>query len=240
MPSTGTFLYHPELAELMDDAFEQAGVDPAKLNGRHLRSAARSAELMMGSWFNRGWKQWTLSFQTEPVIAGQQTFDLPAGGWDIFHATLQDEQGFETELVPIARKDFNALHDKTLTGRTDRYFTDRSGWIGPDPAATVYLYHLPDRPYNVNFWYIRRTEDIGKMSNTLDMPWNWKEAFTVGLAYRLAKKFPPPDPAAMAGAPTRVDKLMMEAEQLFALALGNDRELADTTFSMSLSRGRRR
>lgn len=232
MASTGTFLFHPELAELVDDAFEQAGVDPAKLSARHLRSAARSAELMMGSWFNRGWKQWTMASVDEAVVLDQASFTLPAGGWDIFHATVEDATGNERELGAISRADYNAIHDKSITGEPDRYFVDRSTFLGADPSSTVYLYQVPNGPFTVHVWYIRRTEDVGKIGNTLDLPWNWKEAFTVGLAYRLAKKFPSQDGARAMG-------LAAESEELFRLAMHTERELADAVFSVGVG-GRRR
>lgn len=232
MASTGTYLFHPELAELVDDAFEQAGIDPADLSARHLRSAARSAEMMMGSWFNRGWKQWNMATVDEAVTADQASFTLPAGGWDIFHATVEDGQGHERELGAISRSDFNAIHDKSIAGEPDRYFVDRSTFIGPDPSSTVHLYQVPNGPFTIHVWYIRRTEDVGKIGNTLGMPWNWKEVFATSLAYRLAKKFPGQDA-------NRAIKLKAESDELFANAMSTERELADTVFSVGVG-GRRR
>lgn len=238
MPSTGTYLFHPELAELVDEAFEQAGVDPAKLTARHIRSAARSANLMMGTWFNDGYKQWTLGFVTESVIASQATFQLPIGGWDIFHAAIELSGGSRIELGAISRSDFNAIHLPTQEGLPDRYFVDKSGFLGADPRSTVSLYQVPDGAYDIHVWYIRRTEDIGSLSNTLDLPWHWQEAFAVGLASRLADKFPPPE-SMNPNVPPKATMLAQRAEDLFRRAKQNDRETSDIVISMS-TRGSRR
>jgi hypothetical protein len=224
MASTGTFLFHPELAELVDDAFEQAGIDPAKLDPRHLKSAARSAELMMGTWFTKGWTQWRIESATQALAAGVNTFSLPIGGWDIFHAMIAvDGEDAATPLRAISRTDYSALNDKTLTGRPDRFFVDRSGYLGADPRSAVTVYLVPDRAYNVQYWYIRRSEDIGNPSNTLDLPWHWGETFTVNLAARLAKKF----------APDRFSGLRQEGEIMLREAMTAERELADLTFKVS-------
>lgn len=232
MASTGTFLFHPELAELVDEAFEQAGVDPAKLDIRHLKSAARSAELMMGSWFVRGWNQWRIEHATVTVLEDATSFQLPVGGWDIFHAMVSvPGTDSEVQLHAISRTDYSGLNNKTLKGRPDRYFVDRNGFLGADPRSTVNLYLIPDRTYQIQYWYIRRSEDIGSLrSNTLDLPWHWNEPFAVGLAARIAKKF----------RPERFDRLYAEAEQLFDRAMYAERELADLTIKISAAGSRRR
>lgn len=225
MASTGTFLFHPELAELVDEAFEQAGIDPAKLDVRHLRSACRSAELMMGSWFVRGWNQWRIEYDTATVLEDATSFQLPVGGWDIFHAmVVVPGTDSAVQLGAISRSDFSGLNNKALKGRPDRFFVDRNSFLGPDPRSTVNLYMIPDRTYEIQYWYIRRPEDVGTLrSNTLDLPYHWAEPFAVGLAARLAKKF----------APEKFDKLYAEAEQLFDRAMSAERELADLTFRVS-------
>jgi hypothetical protein len=230
MASTGTYLFYPELAELVDDAFEQAGLDPAQLDARHLKSAARSAELMMGSWFNRGWKQWQIKYGTQALLAGETEFTLPAGGWDIFHAmVVPTGEDAATPMMAISREDYSSLNDKTLTGRPDRYFTNRGTFMGADPASTVTVYLVPDKAYTVQYWYISRTEDVGRRAGNLDLPWHWNEAFTVGLAARLAKKFNPP----------RFNDLKVEEEMLIKDAMSSERELADTRIRISAAGSRR-
>jgi len=95
-------------------------------------------------------------------------------------------------MYPIARSDYNALHDKTLEGRPDRYFVDRSTFIGDTPASTVFLWQAAERVTDtMEIWYIRRHEDVGSMSNTLDLSPNYQEAFACAMAYFLSRKYSP-------------------------------------------------
>ena len=191
MAVSGTYGFNPQLADHIDEAFERCGIDPAELKARHIRSAIRSANLTFVDWQNFGYKQHTLEFLSQPLVAGTNTFTLPVGGLDIFHATLK-RQGRESEMYPISRSDYNALHDKTLEGRPDRYFVDRSTFLGDAPASTVRTWQSPENSTDtIEMWYIRRLQDAGKMSNTLDLTPNYQEAFACALAFHLSRKYAP-------------------------------------------------
>jgi hypothetical protein len=190
--TSGTYVFNPELAEHIDEAFERCGIDPADLKARHIRSAVRSANLMLSDWQNFGFKQFTLIKITETFTSvGQQSFTLPTGGVDIFHATLKRD-GRESEMYPIARSDYNALHDKALKGRPDRYFVDRSTFIGFTPASTVFLWQATENITDtMEIWYISRHMDAGTMANTLKLSSNYQEAFSCAMAYALSRKYAP-------------------------------------------------
>ena len=201
MASSGTFAFNPRFADHIDEAFERCGIDPADLKARHIRSATRSAGLMLSLWQTFGFKQHTLVFLSQPLTSvGQNSFVLPAGGIDIFHATLKRD-GRESEMYPISRSDYNALHDKDLTGRPDRYFVDKSTYIQENPASTVNLWQAAENNTDtIEMWYIRKHEDAGTMQNTMDIGPGYQEAFAAGLAFNLSLKF----------APDRSDRLKTE------------------------------
>jgi hypothetical protein len=193
LATTGTYGFDPQLADYIDEASERCGIDPADLKARHVRSAIRSANLMFADWQNWGFKQHTLDFVSTALDAGagQTTFLLPVGCIDIFHATLKRD-GNESEMYPISRSDYNALHDKTLQGRPDRYFVDRGSFIGASPQSTVYLWQATENITDtIEAWCIRSHEDAGDPMNTLDINSLWFEAFAAGLAYMLSFKFAP-------------------------------------------------
>lgn len=191
MAVSATYGFNPQLADHIDEAFERCGIDPAELKARHLRSAVRSANLTFSDWQNFGHKQYALEQISQPVVTGVNSFTLPVGGFDIFHATLKRD-GRETEIYPISRSDYNALHDKALTGRPDRYFVDRGDFTGDAPASTVFLWQAPENSTDtLEIWYIRKQMDAGAMSNTLDLSSNYQEAFACALAYHLSRKFAP-------------------------------------------------
>jgi len=244
LATTGTYGFDPQLVDYIDEASERCGIDPADLKARHIRSAIRSANLMFSDWQNWGFKQHTLSFQSEVLTSvGQQTFELPIGGIDIFHATLKRD-GRESEMYPISRSDYNALHDKTLTGRPDRYFVDRGSYIGTDPRSTVYLWQAAENTSDtIELWYVRSHEEVGDPSNTLDINSLWFEAFAAGLAYMLSFKF----------APDRTDALKTHyvgrnfdefknsiPGGALGRAMGNDRDTGDAVLRVRYDRYRGR
>ena len=191
MTTSGTFAFNPDLASHIDEAFERCGIDPAELKARHIRSAIRSSNLVFSDWQNFGHKQHTLKSKTQTLTQGDITFTLPTGGIDIFHATLKRD-GRETEMYPISRSDYNALHDKTLEGRPDRYFVDRGTFTGDTPASTVFLWQAAENATDtIQIWYIQKQEDAGVMSDTLDITPAYQEAFACGLAFHLCRKYAP-------------------------------------------------
>lgn len=243
MATTGTFAFNPKFAEHIDEAFERCGIDPADLKARHIRSAKRSAGLMLKDWQNFGWKQHAIEFVSQPLVAGTNTFTLPVGGVDIFHATLKRD-GREVEMYPISRSDYNSLHDKALTGRPDRYFVDRGTFLGDAPAATVYLWQTPENSTDtMEIYYIRTLEDAGDPMHTLDIPPSYQEAFSAGMAFMLSKKFAP-DRAVM----LRADYLGANFDEFknsmpggaLGRALAEDRDTSDAVLRVRFDRFRGR
>ena len=190
MASSGTFAFNPELADHIDEAFERCGIDPSDLKARHLRSAIRSANFVFAEWQTFGYKQHSLAFKSQTMTKADQSFNLPVGGYDIFHATLK-RLGRETEMYPISRSDYNAITDKTVKGRPDRYFVDR-GSFTPASGAQVFIWQAAENSTDTfEIWYMRTQEDAGDPSNTLDMPPLYQEAFACGMAYHLCRKYAP-------------------------------------------------
>lgn len=188
MATTGTFAFNPTFADHLDEAFERAGMNPAKLTVRHALSTAFGAELMLADWYNRGFKQWTIEKASQTTTTGMQSFTMPDGAIDIFHAALTRD-GLSTEIYPISRSDYNALHDITIEGRPDKFFVERADMVGA-AEPTVFIYRAGENVTDIiNYYYIRRIEEIGDAGNTIDLPAHWFEAFSAGMAVRIAEKW---------------------------------------------------
>ena len=50
MTTSGTYLFNPDLAELVDEAMERARIDPAHITARHILSARRSMRFILSGW----------------------------------------------------------------------------------------------------------------------------------------------------------------------------------------------
>ena len=217
MATSGTFAYEPSVAEWCDEAFERCGLDPAELTVRHLRSARRSLNLMFSDWPNRGVKLWAVDQVTLDLIDGTAGYNTASGTICILDAVLR-RSGVDVPMFPMSRSEYAAIPDKTTEGMPNRFYLDRA-----ITTPTLKLWPVPENSTDdMLYWRVRRLEDVGNPSNTLDVASRWFEPVASGLAAKLAVKF----------APARLDKLMALAENSFAMAHREEREKGDTQFTM--------
>ena len=220
MATSGTFAYEPSVAEWCDEAFERCGLDPAELTVRHLRSARRSLNLMFSEWPNRGVKLWAVDQVTLDLIDGTAGYNTASGTICILDAVLR-RSGVDVQMFPMSRSEYAAIPDKTTEGMPNRFYLDRA-----ITTPTIKLWPVPENSTDdMLYWRVRRLEDVGNPSNTLDVASRWFEPVASGLAAKLAVKF----------APARLDKLMALAENSFAIAHREERERGDTQMTMGRS-----
>lgn len=221
MASSGTSTFNLTTAELLDEAFERCGIDPATVSPGKIRSALRSLNLLFAEWAPLQ-NQWQITEQSQTLTDGSNSFSLPAGTIDVLSATLKRD-GVETIISRIARDDWRAIHDKTIEGRPDRYFVDK----GRD---TKTLYHWPTAENSTDqivYYALARIEDAGNFgSTTLDVPYEWLEAIAAGLAAKLARKY----------AKALAVDLRMEAKDALANAQMATDDNADLRISVSYRR----
>lgn len=220
MSTSGTYAYEPTVAEWCDEAWERCGMDPAKLTMRHLRSARRSLNLMFSEWPNKGVKLWTVDEQTQTVGDGDPTYDTASGTVTILEMMVR-RSGIDTAVFPMSRSEYEAIPDKTAEGLPTRYYQDRARSV-----PTYTLWQVPENSTDViHYWRVRRIQDVGAPSNTLDVASRWFEPVASGLAAKLAVKF----------APDRLKTLIVLAEQSFAMAHREERERGDTQMTIGRS-----
>jgi len=189
MTTTGTYSFDPQLAEILDEAFERAGVDPAAPGTHMIQSARRSLRFMLNSeWASFGQKQWLIAEGTETMTVGKVDFYLPPGAVDILDAVLRRNDK-DTEMYGISRDEYLTLVDKSSRGRPDRWFLDKSTgrkhafiWQAGSNTTDVMVYN-----------YFRQMQDATgtntSLKATLEMPVYAAQACVTGLAFRLAEKF---------------------------------------------------
>ena len=218
MTTSGTYIYDDTLASFIDESFERCGVDPAELTVRHLRSARRSLNLMFSEWPNRGVKLWTVDQVTLDMVDGTATYNAASATICILDAVLR-RSSVDTPMYPISRSAYAVLPNKTTEGKPSRFYLDR----GTTPTITVW--QVPENSTDdMLYWRVRRIQDVGNPSNTLDVTSRWFEALASGLAAKLAVKF----------APGRATTLTVLAENSFLLASSEERERTDTSITVSL------
>lgn len=216
MATSGTTAFNPDLGELIEEAFERAGLEVR--SGYDLRSARRSLNLMMSEWANKGLNLWTVTSGTISCVAGQAEYNLPTDCVDVIeHAIRTAEGGQNTDITlnRISVSTYAAIPNKATTGRPYQVYVKR------ELAPKVVLWPVPDdtQTYTLVYYYIRRIQDTGSPVNlTMDIPFRFYNALVAGLAYYTALKHPE--------VAERIDMLKGLYDEAFALAAEEDRDRA--------------
>lgn len=217
MTTSGTYAFEPTVAEFVDEAFERCGIDPAGLTVRHLRSARRSLNIMFAAWNTRGVKLWTVDEQTQTLTASDPSYNAVSATVAILEMFVRRD-GVDTPVWPMSRSEYAAIPNKSDEGLPTRFYFDRA-----QATPTITLWSVPENSTDViHYFRMRRLQDVGAPSKTLDIPTHWSDALASGLAARLALKF----------APDRLRTLEGAAEAAFLLAKEEDRERGDTQMEL--------
>lgn len=197
MATSGTYIFNPDLAEMVDEAMERARIDPAKVTVRHILSARRSMRFMLADWATKDYHDFRIRQDTMTVVQGQASyvagvdFDLDVGGVniiDIIDVVLRRD-GVDTPIEFMPRSELINIPDKTTEGRPDRVFIDK----GRD-GITMTFWTVPENSTDeIIFNAVRKFEDSDTASDNSDIHWYMYDAFAYGLAFRLAEKFAPPE-----------------------------------------------
>lgn len=224
MATSGTYLFNPDLAELVDEAFDRCRVDPAHLTMRHIQSARRSMRFMLTDWATDDYNDFRINRETLTLTQGQGTyvagtdFDDTVGGVgnaiiDILGFVLR-RNGVDTPVTIMGRDEYLTIPDKSIEGRPDRVFVDKQR-----DGISLTFWTLPENSTDeVLFDAVYKFEDSETAADQMDVHWYMFDAFAAGLAARLAEKYSPPE---------LEDKLIMKAMVAFRKANNAVRERGD-------------
>jgi len=214
MATSGTTTFELDIHDIIEEAYERVGVESR--NGYDLKTAARSLDLMMREWQNRGINFWTISAKTESVAANDTSSTLDTDTIDVLDAVWRTGTGTDQNdrtMTRISVSEWSAIANKNQTGSPTLFWVNRLS-----AAPVAYLWPIPDTAGTFAYWALRQIEDTSRYSNTMDVPVRFNTAMVAGLAYYLAMKTP--------SAIERLPDLATEYERQFSLAAEEDRERA--------------
>lgn len=153
---------------------------------------------------------------SDTTIALSSTAGLPASG----HVLL------ESEYVYYGYIDGNSLGGcfRGQNNTTAAAHVTGTAVTGAK-LPSVIMWPVPDisQTYQLVYWRMRRIQDAGNGTNTIDVPFRFVPALVAGLAYYMAMKVP--------GGLDRIQLLKQQYEDSWTLAAGEDRERAAVMFS---------
>lgn len=213
MTTSGTATFNPSIVTLIEEAYERAGSEMR--SGNDVRSARRKLDMMASEWANRGVNLWTLESGSVALVAGTADYSLPADTVDILDFVVRSGSGtsqidYQVERMGVGG--YSAITTKNTTGRPLQVYVTRSItpaitlWPVPDSAAT----------YTFVYWRLRRIQDTGSATATMDIPHRFIPALVAGLAYYIAMS--------KRELESRVPFLKQEYEAQFQMAAEEDRD----------------
>jgi hypothetical protein len=229
MTTTGTSTFNLNLNELVEEAYERAGLELR--TGYDLRTARRSLNLLTIEWANKGINLWTIEEGQIPMVTGQATYDLPVDTIDLLDQVIRTNAGSasnqtDININRISESTYSTIPNKLAQGRPIQVWINRqSGAVEPVsgiayPVVTVWpTPNDPGDQYTFVYWRMRRIQDAGNGVNTQDIPFRFLTAMVAGLALYIAMKKPE----------VTTDRLAMlkgDYDEQWQLAASEDRDKA--------------
>ena len=222
MATSGTSVFNLDLAELVEEAFERCGAELR--TGYDLKTARRSLNLLFADWANRGINLWTVEQGSINLVQGTATYDLPDNTVDLLEHVIRTGAGnvstqADLTITRISVSTYSSIPNKLTQARPIQAYINRQA-----PTPTVTVWPTPDGsiPYQFIYWRLRRIQDAGDGSNTMDVPFRFIPAMVSGLAYYLAIKLPDALP--------RLEILKAQYDTDWDFASTEDREKAAVRF----------
>jgi hypothetical protein len=192
MTSTGTYTFDPRIGEIIVHAFAKCGKRRTDLTVEDIKHAEFECNLLAGELTNSNPHQFLLENQTQ-VLTTSATYSLEARVSAVAVAYLTSDADDNSRVLGVlSASDYASITDKTATmlgGPTTYFFS-----LLKTPTITVWpLVDSSDTAtYTLNLQTFRQPQDFEVASGvTTDLPYRFFDAFTIGLAARLAETYAP-------------------------------------------------
>jgi hypothetical protein len=221
MATSGTATFNLDLAEIVEEAFERCGSELR--TGYDLKTARRSLNLLFADWANRGVNMWTFEQGTQTLTPGTATYNLPTDTVDLLEHVIRTGAGnvatqADLTITRISVSTYATIPNKLQQGRPIQIWIERLN----TPRFTVWPVPDSSQTYQLVYWRLRRIQDAGNGTNTMDMPFRFLPCMVAGLAYYLSMKVP--------GATDRMQSLKAQYDEAWEIAATEDREKAAVRF----------
>lgn len=192
MTTTGTYNFAPSAADIILNAYGMIGIRRPDITQQHLEDAYMAANMLMVDFTNRNPNRWGMETQSQALSEETATYTLTPRTLAIAIAyidTTQNDVTTSRVLGPISATDYASIANKAQTG------TPTSYWLNllATPEITIW----PLVPANSTTSYTLRMQTFRQMQDvaltgglTIDTPFRFLDAFSTGLAARLAVIYP--------------------------------------------------
>jgi len=223
--TSGTYNFNPSLGELVLYAYNLAGLRNTSLLQEHMQTARVAANMMLSRWSNQGVNLWQVDLVTVPLVQGQSVYSVDPSTvmiLDGYMGTVSGSTETDRIVLPISRTEYASYPNKQQQGFTTVFWFDRllspsvTRWPVPDGTSAQYF----------KYYRVRQLQDANYAGGqTVDIPYLWMEAFSDGLAYRLARIWNP----------TMAIALKAQADESYQIAASQNVEQANQYISPQIA-----
>lgn len=223
MKTSQTYGFAPSMGEAVLYAYGLCGVRRTAITQQHMEDARMATNMLMGRWSADGVNLWQVDLQTVPLIQGQATYPVPCNTivmLDMYYTISNGAQPIDRIVTPVSRTEYANYPNKQQQG------SPTVAWFDRLLSPTVTLWLVPNgQQSSFSYYRLRQTQDSEfKNGTNVEIPYYFLEAYTFGLATRLAGIW----------APDRAVGLKAMADESWGIASRQNIETANTYVSPML------
>lgn len=229
MVTTGTYAFNPSAADVVINAFGMIGKRRTQIDYEMLENAGYQAQMVGVDFTNRNPNRWQMATVTIPLLAATATYTLDAEVVAISYVTIDTvATPVQTRpLGPLSATEYAAQPNKAQAAVPTSYFFSL---LTPNPTLTFWPVYPDAGVYVANVQVFKQQQDVRlDGAYTLNAPYRFLDAYTFGLAARLAIFYPDPK------RPTLAADLNTAYEAKFNLAAQLDQERVNIKITPAIS-----
>jgi hypothetical protein len=218
--TSGTYNFAPGMGEAVLYSFNLCGIRPTALTQQHYESARMATNMMQGRWSSQGVNLWQVDLQQIPLQQGVSTYSVPSNTivmLDMYYTINTGSAEIDRIMLPVSRSEYASYPNKQQQG------SPTVAWFDRLLAPTVTLWPTPNgQQACFKYYRLRQTQDaVLANGQQAEVPYYFLDAFTLGLAYRLA----------LIWAPTQAPILKPLADEAWQIASTQNTEQANQYIS---------
>tara|TARA_R110000803_G_scaffold80261_1_gene146031 strand:+ start:1332 stop:2027 length:696 start_codon:yes stop_codon:yes gene_type:complete len=231
MATSGTYAFDLEIEEVIEEAYEQIGIEYK--TSEQLRTARRSLNLMLLEWVNDDVPLWGIDQTTIALTTDSQSYAVDAQWVDFIDVVIRDSNSVDVSATRLSMSEYLSRPTKATQGKPIQYCIERN-----TSGNTLYVWPVAsDNTYTLVAWGLRYLQDVGDYDNTMDVPRRFLPALCAGLAYNLAKKNLAKNPEVIV---PLLNPLKADYKEIYEGAKWEDRERANLYLLPTRRAGRTR
>lgn len=229
MSTTQTYAFNPSAADVVLNAYGMIGLRRAALNTEHFENAAYAAQMVGVDFTNRNPNRWQMATLEIPLVEDDAEYNLQPETVlvSVVYIDTDDAGSPQTRVLgPLSATEYASIANKEQNGVPTSYFFNLL-----TPTPTITLWPVPDASptYTMRVQTFKQQQDFSIRGGlTVDTPYRFLDAFTFGLAARLAVYYPPEKGLGAAD----LDSVY---ERKFALAAALDQERVSLKLTPGIS-----